>query len=122
MSIHFFFIYEMFVRPLHAWEREPGAYEALIRLFTPLWPALLALFLSHGFSFGLNFLARGEYRGATISGLMVAPYRRVTLMQFTLIFGGWLVMALNNPLPALALLIVLKVATDLHAHRGERGR
>jgi hypothetical protein len=121
MSIHFFFIYEMFVRPLHAWEREPGAYEALLRLFTPLWPALLALFLSHGFSFGLNFIARKEYRGATIASLMVAPYRRVTLMQLTLIFGGWLVMALNNPLPALALLIVLKVATDLYAHRGERG-
>jgi len=51
----------------------------------------------------------------------VAPYRRVTLMQFTLIFGGWLVMALNNPLPALALLIALKVAADLYAHRGERG-
>ncbi len=121
MSIHFLFIYEMFVRPLHAWEREPAAYEALMRLFTPLWPALLALFLSHGFSFGLNFLAQGEYRGATISGLMVAPYRRVILMQLTLIFGGWLVMALHNPLLALALLIVLKVVTDLHAHRGERG-
>ena len=120
MSIHFLFIYEMFVRPLHAWEREPAAYEALMRLFTPLWPALLALFLSHGFSFGLNFLAQGEYRGATISGLMVAPYRRVILMQLTLIFGGWLVMALHNPLPALALLIVLKVVTDLHAHGGER--
>jgi hypothetical protein len=122
MSIHFLFIYEMFVRPLHAWEREPAAYEALMRLFTPLWPALLALFLSHGFSFGLNFLAQDEYRGATISGLMVAPYRRVILMQLTLIFGGWLVMALHNPLPALALLIVLKVVTDLRAHGGERGR
>ena len=122
MAIHFFFIYEMFVRPLDASAREPAAYEALTRLFTPLWPALLALFLSHGFSFALNFIARGEYRGATISGLMAAPYRRVTVMQVTLIFGGWLVMALNNPVPALALLIVLKVVTDLHAHRGERGR
>ncbi len=53
---------------------------------------------------------------------MAALYRRVTLMQLTLIFGGWLVMTLNNPLLALALLIVLKVAIDLHAHRGERRR
>jgi uncharacterized protein DUF6498 len=120
MAIHFLFIYELFVRGLHARGSEPGAVEALTRLFTPLWPALLALFLSHGFSFGLNFLARREYRRATMSGLMVAPYRRVTLMQVTLIFGGWLVMALNNPLPALVLLIVLKVAADLYAHRGER--
>jgi hypothetical protein len=122
MSIHFFFIYEMFVRGLHARSPEPGAYEALTRLFTPLWPALLALFLSHGFSFGLNFIARREYQGATIASLMVAPYRRVTLMQVSLIFGGWLVMALNNPLPALVLLIALKVVTDLYAHRGERRR
>jgi phosphatidylglycerophosphate synthase len=111
----------MFVRPLNAWDREPGAYEALTRLFTPLWPALLALFLSHGVSFWLNFLAQREHQGATISSLMVAPYRRVVLMQFTLIFGGWLVMALNNPMPALVLLIVLKVAADLRAHRRERG-
>jgi hypothetical protein len=112
----------MFVRGLHARGSEPGAVEALTRLFTPLWPALLALFLSHGFSFGLNFLARGEYRNATISSLMAGPYRRVTLMQVTLIFGGWLVMALNNPLPALVFLIVLKVVADLYAHRGERER
>ena len=120
MAIHFLFIYEMFVRGLHGRGSEPGAVEALTRLFTPLWPALLALFLSHGFSFGLNFLARREYRRATISSLMVAPYRRVTLMQVTLILGGWLVMALNDPMPALVLLIVLKVAADLYAHRGER--
>jgi hypothetical protein len=31
-------------------------------------------------------------------------------------------MALNNPVPALALLIALKVITDLYAHRGERRR
>ncbi len=120
MAIHFLFIYEMFVRGLDARGPDPGAVEALAQLFTPLWPALLALFLSHGVSFALNFLARREHEGATITGLMTAPYRRVILMQFTLIFGGWAVMLLKNPLPALVLLIVLKVAADLRAHRGER--
>jgi len=37
-------------------------------------------------------------------------------MQFTLIFVGWLAIALNNPTPALVLLIA-----DLHSHRRERG-
>lgn len=120
MAIHFLFIYELFVRGLDARSREPGAVEALTSLFTPLWPALLALFLSHGVSFVLNFLARHEYRSATISSLMAAPYRRVILMQFTLIFGGWVVMALHNPVPALVVLVVLKVIADLYGHRGER--
>jgi hypothetical protein len=121
MAIHFLFIYEMFVREPHAGGPEPGAFEALAGIFTPLWPALLALVLSHGVSFATNFLGRREYRVATISGLMAAPYRRVMLMQFTLILGGWGVIALENPMPALVLLIVLKVAADLYAHRRERG-
>lgn len=121
MAVHFLFIYDMFVRGVHARGPEPGALEALAGIFTPLWPALLALFLSHGVSFATNFLGRREFQGATISGLMATPYRRVMLMQFTLILGGWAVIALGNPAPALVLLIVLKVATDLYAHRRERG-
>jgi hypothetical protein len=121
MAIHFLFIHQMFVRGLHARGAEPGAVEALTQLFTPLWPALLALFVSHGISFTLNFLGRREYQRTTVSKLMAAPYGRIVMMQFTLIFGGWVVMLLNNPLPALVLLIVLKVAADLRAHYGERG-
>jgi len=121
MAIHFLFIYEMFVRGINAQSPDPGAVEALTHLFTPLWPALLALFLSHGVSFALNFLIRREYQRTTVSRLMAAPYGRIVVMQFTLIFGGWVVMLLKNPLPALVLLIVLKVAADLRAHYGERG-
>jgi hypothetical protein len=120
MAIHFLFIYEMFETGLSAWGPEPGAVEALVRIFTPLWPALLALFLSHGASFAMNFIGRREYQGATISRLMAAPYRRVILMQVTLIIGGWLVMELDNPAGALGLLVVLKTAADLYAHRNER--
>ena len=121
MAGHFFLIYGMFVRGMNARGPGPGAVEALTQLFTPLWPALLALFVSHGISFALNFLGRREYQHTTVSKLMAAPYGRIAVMQFTIIFGGWVVMLLNNPLPALVLLIVLKVAADLRAHYGERG-
>src|SRR5439155_19053240 len=57
MAIHFFFINEMFVRPLDVSVKDPAAYEALARLSTPPWPALLALSLTHAFSFALNFHA-----------------------------------------------------------------
>jgi Family of unknown function (DUF6498) len=120
MAIHFLFIYEMFVRGPNTRGPEPGALEALAGIFTPLWPALLALVLSHGFSFATNFLGRREYREATVSSLMAAPYRRVVLMQFTLILGGWGVLALESPIPALVVLIVFKMAADVYSHRRER--
>ena len=120
MAIHFLFIYHFFVRGLEPWGREPAAYEALRGVFTPLWPALLALFLSHGVSFALDFFGRGERRGAKLSILMNAPYKRVVVMQLTLIAGGGLLLALQTPVPALALLVALKIAADLWAHRSER--
>ena len=120
MAIHFLFLYEIFVRGIGARGHEPGAYEALAGVFLPLWPALVALFLSHGVSFAMNFLGRSEHRGLTVTGLMAAPYNRIVLMQFTLIFGGWIALALHNPTPALALLVALKIGVDLYAHRRER--
>jgi hypothetical protein len=120
MAIHFLFIYEMFVRGMGAERPAPGALDALTPLLTELWPALLALFVSHGVSFALNFIARREYENANVASLMSAPYARIVVMQFTIIFGGWVVMMLQNPLLALVLLIVLKVITDLRAHYGER--
>lgn len=120
MAVHLLFIYGMFVRAANVWSADPGAIEALTTLFTPLWPALLVLFLSHGVSFALNFIARREYQRTTVSKLMSAPYGRIVVMQFTLIFGGWVVMLLKDPLPALVLLIALKVTADLRAHYGER--
>lgn len=120
MAIHFLFLYEIFVRGIGAAGREPPFQQALAGVFAPLWPALLALVLSHGVSFWLNFVGRGEHGGATLTGLMAAPYKRLVLMQFTLIFGGWIAMALHDPAPALAVLVLLKIGTDLYAHRRER--
>jgi hypothetical protein len=111
-------IYELFV--IGHTGRAPGADDALAGVFAPLWPALLALFVSHGVSFVSNFLRRREHAGMTLGALMSAPYNRVVLMQLTLIFGGWILLLIRDPRPALALLIVLKVGADLYAHRRER--
>jgi hypothetical protein len=51
--------------------------------------------------------------------LMTAPYNRIVVMQLALIFGGWAIMLLNSPVPALALLVVFKTALDFTAHRKE---
>lgn len=120
MAIHFVFVYDIFVRGLGAKGAEPPPGEALAAVFVPLWPALLALLASHGISFALNFLRRGEHAGVTMRELMAAPYKRIVLMQLTLIFGGGLALVLNDTRPALALLVALKIGADLQGHRRER--
>jgi hypothetical protein len=51
---------------------------------------------------------------------MMQPYSRVVVLHLTVLFGGWLVMAIGSPLPALVLLAVIKTAADLRAHQAER--
>lgn len=119
MSVHFLFIYGMFVRGLHPPGPEEPVWEALGRLFGPLWVAILILVISHGVSFLRNFLASGEFETKDARELMTDPYRRVVLMHLTIIFGGWLVLLFDSPLPGLVMLVVLKTVVDLRAHRKE---
>jgi hypothetical protein len=84
--------------------------------------AALALIASHGFSFAYNYIARGEYRQATIENLMKQPYARVVVLHIVLIASGFLIMALGAPVVGLILLIVLKIGVDVTAHLKERAR
>jgi hypothetical protein len=53
---------------------------------------------------------------------MSQPYGRVMVMHVVLLIGGWVVMLMRSPVPALALLVAIKTAVDLRAHRAERRR
>jgi hypothetical protein len=44
------------------------------------------------------------------------------VMHLTVIFGGFLVLLIDRQLPALVLLVLLKVGADLHGHVRERTR
>src|SRR5437016_14453263 len=79
-----------------------------------------SLVLSHGLSFFWNYLKNGEYQRASLNALMGQPYSRVIVLHLTMLFGGWIVMLLGSPLPALVLLVVIKTAADLRAHTAER--
>ncbi|MBI2210064.1 MAG: hypothetical protein HYU47_05610 [Deltaproteobacteria bacterium] len=119
---HFLFIYYFFVRGLDAAGPEPGVWNALLDLFAPLWPALMALFISHGVSFFTNYIGRREYLGMDTKTQMGEPYKRIIVMHLTIILGGGLTMIFRTPAAALLLLIALKTATDLYAHRKEHSR
>jgi hypothetical protein len=122
MAAHFMFVYGFFVRGVHASGPEPGVHDALFALFTPLWPVLVALAISHGVSFAVNFLGAREWETTTVRELMAIPYRRIVVMHLTVIFGGFLVLLIDRQLPALVLLVLLKIAADLHGHIRERTR
>jgi hypothetical protein len=81
---------------------------------------VLSLVASHGLSFFWNYLRNGEYQRASLNTLMGQPYGRVVILHLTVLFGGWIVMLLGSPVPALVILIALKTAADWRAHTAER--
>jgi hypothetical protein len=121
MAMHFLFIYLFFLRGFAAGP-DPAIGDTLRVVFIPIWTSIAALFISHGVSFATNFIGRREYAATKMSTLMSAPYSRIMLMQMTLIFGGWIIMLTKSPAGALLLLIALKTALDVLAHRKERTR
>ena len=82
--------------------------------------AVLAIIVSHGYSFVVNYLGSGEFRRASPPQLMTQPYARVVVLHLTIMTGGFATMALGAPMAALLVLIVLKTAIDYRAHLSER--
>ena len=119
MAVHFLFVYTLFVKGVTGSD-SGGDLREVAALFVSLWPALAALFVSHAYSFFVNFLGRKEYRGRTMGDQMSEPYGRIVFMHLVLIFGGFLVMLLGDPAPVLILVIVLKIWFDLRAHQKQR--
>ena len=119
MAVHFLFIYGIFVKGIQD-GGTGGDLAEVGQLFVDLWPALLALFLSHGYSFFANFLGRQEYRGRTVGDQMGEPYSRIVFMHLVLIFGGGLTLILGGPAPVLLLVIGAKIWFDLRAHLKQR--
>ena len=82
--------------------------------------SLMSLIASHGFSFLWNYLKNGEYQRASLNALMGQPYGRVIVLHLTVLLGGWFVMLLHSPLPALLVLVIIKTVADVRAHQAER--
>ena len=120
MTGHFLMIYALFLRGNNAGWKLSGAGAELYAIFIPIWTSIAALFISHGVSFFSNFIGQREYQDATVNALMSAPYQRVNgAFHFTLIVGGWIILLIGMPTGALVVLLVLKAAVDLRAHRHE---
>ena len=119
MAVHFLFIYTIFVEGFQG-DGPSGDMAGVFALFAGLWPALLALALSHGYSFFANFLGRKEYLGRTVKDQMSEPYSRIIFMHLVLIFGGGLAMVLGEPTIVLLIVIAIKIVVDIRSHRKQR--
>ncbi|MEE4218578.1 MAG: DUF6498-containing protein [Xanthomonadales bacterium] len=120
MVVHFLFLYTIFVQGVNHTDSTSGDLKEVAALFVGLWPALLALLFSHGFSFFTNFMGRKEYEGRTVSQQMSEPYGRIIFMHMVLIIGGGLTLILGGATPVLLGVITLKVFVDIRAHRKQR--
>lgn len=122
MAVHFLFLYTIFIEGSVVGGQESGNLDGVVALFIGIWPALLALLLSHGYSFLRNFLGRAEFRGSSVQQQMSQPYSRIIFMHLVLILGGGLALVLGEPTPVLMLVIALKIALDVRAHRREHAK
>jgi hypothetical protein len=119
MAVHFLFIWSLFVKGVGDGTAAGGSLVEVGQMFSALWPALLALVFSHGFSFFTNFIGRREFLSRTIRTQMTEPYSRIVFMHLVLIFGGGLSLVLGESTPVLVLVIALKIAMDVRAHLKE---
>jgi hypothetical protein len=78
--------------------------------------ALVAVAVSHGFSWAWNYVGRGEYRRADINALMGAPYKRILVTHVFILVGGFALMAIGSPLAAILVFVAVKTGFDARAH------
>jgi len=121
--VHGVFVVALFGRQLQGGAGFPGP-ATFLRLISEqhLWIAGIGLAISHGFSFGWNYLWRGEFRTASLPALMQQPYGRVVVLHLTILGGGYLMMAMGSPTAGLVLLVVLKVVLDIRSHVREHNK
>ena len=119
MAVHFLFLYTIFIEGPHS-NSFGGDLSQVIQLFQNLWPGLLALFVSHGISFFINYLGNQEYKKQTLQTLMSAPYRRIIFMHLTIIIGGGLALIIGDVTAVLLGIIAVKICIDVIAHLRER--
>ena len=86
------------------------------------WVAILALFVSHGWSFVENYMGKREHERLTPGQAMALPYRRMFITHIALLVGGFFLVEKGEPLAGLILLVVLKIGLDVVFHRREHAR
>lgn len=112
----FCLVHGVFVFALLGREQVNSISGAIDLAFTLRW-AILAIFLSHGYSFVRHYLLGGESVGGDPPNEMQRPYPRMIVLHVAIIFGAFAVQALGSPMGLLLILVIGKTLLDLKLHR-----
>jgi len=82
--------------------------------------AILAIVLSHAYSYFHNYIGRGEYLRVDLQKLMFRPYKRIVVTHLFIFAGAFAMAGLGSPVAAMLAFIGLKTAIDGYAHLQER--
>ena len=109
-GVHGVFLAEMFgARPIM---------EGLFSGGSIIWTATIFL-ISHLASMFINFFGKKEYLGRNARRQMFSVYGRVFIMHIVVLLGGFTIQKFGAPIIAVIMLITLKTAIDLIAHKRE---
>jgi NADH:ubiquinone oxidoreductase subunit 6 (subunit J) len=84
--------------------------------------AVLAMVVSHGYSFLRNYLGRGENVHVDVGEMMMRPYKRIFVTTLFILLGGLVLMGLKSPLVGMLFFVSIKIALDAYMHRREHAR
>jgi hypothetical protein len=98
---------------------EPGGGASFLSDPLAFLIVLGGLFISHGVSYRLNYIGRGEYKRTTVARQMAAPYGRLAVLHITIIIGGMAIAFTGASVAAVVVLVILKTALDLGLHLAE---
>lgn len=117
-AVHGVFVFAMFGQGLENVAGVPDPFnmpafaKSLFAAEPTLWASLATMVGWQIVLFAI-YLYRREYRDTDPMSQMMAPYGRIVVLHMTIIFGSFVVLALGQPVFAVALLALLKTSLEL---------
>jgi hypothetical protein len=109
----FLFIHGVFV---FAFGQVFGERGELLEVFQHPWMAwfgVLSLVGGLAYQFVEGYLIRGEGRDRPLQAIAEHAGPRMIVLHLTLIFGGWVLLALGSPVGLVAVMVLLKTAAEV---------
>lgn len=75
--------------------------------------SIAGLAAHHIFDFFWKFIGNGDFRKRGPDTQMFSPYGRIVVLHISILFGGFLIMGLGNPIFALVLFVLLKIGFEV---------